>query len=940
MNFKDMLSKISQLSEATEKTKTGVKHTAEPGGYGRKDDEDDEGKKVKSDAPKKGRGRPKKNADADTGEEKKYDTKTLGSVFGGGSKPKKEIGKVSKKNKLKEYFDQLDQALNEAEQIQIKPASQVPQKPGQPGQQGQQQASGQAQKNTQVIQQGNKTLGTVDNPQLAQQIKQSIGKGEMTLMPGQEMEEGLGDMARKVGGAVNKVVDRVSGKTARDAEAARIQKRLASRDTPSLASQLSRSNGDQTGVKDPQEYDRGQEYDRISSHNGRYGESVEEGFGDMARKVVDRVTGKTARDAEEARIQKRLNRPSLISQMRSPEGEQNRIDSRNQEQEFDRLSMGDRYAESAEEGLGGMARKVGGALKTGAKAVAKAIVGKDDAELLADLKHRAGVSNSQNGKPSMAKSNEEVEEASYSAKAARAGHDIGKPGKNFEKIATGAGGGEKGKRIAGAVLAKLRGKTNEADIPPNDSTASPLTLEAKGAKPDFTDVDDDNNTKESWKKAEQDKKKVKTKVKEGMDHRLKAARHAGKSHALGKQGYNCTYDDMEESKHYHEGYKEGLDECYDQMPIQGYVGEVEGSMPAATVPGMASQEQHGGMDEGNAFTAALKRTPTGGKFSVGGNSFTDRSSIEESPFAFEAWDNQLNALLEGKEVNEGMTVSISKGNEGSPDSVSVSAQDGEADQLLQLIKSAGLGLFGGDEAGQQLAQPSSMSLQPTDGGEQDGAMEIGVIDDHDGMMDLIKKVTGGTVGPQGGEISSDNDYEGEEGESEEGHSEEGDSEEHDHEHTNEEDCNECGMAYESCECDDKEVVDEVESEDQMTYQMAEDNPPDSGAEETEAEDADVAATNAAGAAYNPKDDVDESESTDEEQINEWANEAGKKGTDAAFESDIEFMMNVISGGLNKRKSTGQTTIPVVASQLGRQVARETTDINESVSDWKKLAGLK
>jgi hypothetical protein len=148
------------------------------------------------------------------------------------------------------------------------------------------------------------------------------------------------------------------------------------------------------------------------------------------------------------------------------------------------------------------------------------------------------------------------------------------------------------------------------------------------------------------------------------------------------------------------------------------------------------------------------------------------------------------------------------------------------------------------------------------------------------------------------------------------------------------------MAYESCECDDKEVVDEVESEDQMTYQMAEDNPPDSGAEETEAEDADVAATNAAGAAYNPKDDVDESESTDEEQINEWANEAGKKGTDAAFESDIEFMMNVISGGLNKRKSTGQTTIPVVASQLGRQVARETTDINESVSDWKKLAGLK
>ena len=44
----------------------------------------------------------------------------------------------------------------------------------------------------------------------------------------------------------------------------------------------------------------------------------------------------------------------------------------------------------------------------------------------------------------------------YSAKKAAAGKDIGKPGKNFEKIAKKSGGGEKGKKIAGAVLAKLR----------------------------------------------------------------------------------------------------------------------------------------------------------------------------------------------------------------------------------------------------------------------------------------------------------------------------------------------------------------------------------------------------------------------------------------------------------------------------------------------------
>jgi len=55
---------------------------------------------------------------------------------------------------------------------------------------------------------------------------------------------------------------------------------------------------------------------------------------------------------------------------------------------------------------------------------------------------------------------EVVSEASYSAKAARAGKDIGKPGKQFAKIAASAakryGSKERGKKVAGAVLAKLR----------------------------------------------------------------------------------------------------------------------------------------------------------------------------------------------------------------------------------------------------------------------------------------------------------------------------------------------------------------------------------------------------------------------------------------------------------------------------------------------------
>jgi hypothetical protein len=64
----------------------------------------------------------------------------------------------------------------------------------------------------------------------------------------------------------------------------------------------------------------------------------------------------------------------------------------------------------------------------------------------------------------------ELDEADYSAKKAAAGKDIGKPGKSFAKIAADAAGRygskEKGEKVAGAVLKKLRAKedVNEDEI--------------------------------------------------------------------------------------------------------------------------------------------------------------------------------------------------------------------------------------------------------------------------------------------------------------------------------------------------------------------------------------------------------------------------------------------------------------------------------------------
>ena len=78
----------------------------------------------------------------------------------------------------------------------------------------------------------------------------------------------------------------------------------------------------------------------------------------------------------------------------------------------------------------------------------------------------------------MKRAAKEVDEASYSAKAARAGKDIGKPGKAFAKIAQDAGerygSKERGEKVAGAVLAKLRAKEGAEQKP------APAPVPSKG----------------------------------------------------------------------------------------------------------------------------------------------------------------------------------------------------------------------------------------------------------------------------------------------------------------------------------------------------------------------------------------------------------------------------------------------------------------------------
>jgi hypothetical protein len=445
------------------------------------------------------------------------------------------------------------------------------------------------------------------------------------------------------------------------------------------------------------------------------------------------------------------------------------------------------------------------------------------------------------------------------------------------------------------------------------------------------------------------------------------------------------------------------------------------------------------MEEGNAFTAALAKTPKGGKFAVGGKTFTDRTGYDAkvNEYAFESLDQQLNALLnESEEVSEGLSVSISKGQQNSPDSVTITAQDAEAEHLLAFVKNAGLGLFGDDNAD---THSSAMSVQPSHGAPDEvgaGGIDIGVVDGHDGMMGLMQKLSGV-------EASGAEDYADEEGDEEQlyGNHEaagekgcgcDGDCECSDYDQpSNEATCNECGtyegMHEAGCSMGSgKEMVDEVESEDQMEFEVAEDNAPDSGEAESTAdenaeaaEDMALAKAGSKGGTYTVNEDGDEAseegpeskegegdegaetvaesfanlfrklsfiaeESTEKEddkaekagkkvakdiehdeghrgkdddkaekagkkvtkdieyddkkdkkeKVDEWANNAGpgKTVSDTTFEQDIDFMTKVIAGGLNKPKSTGQTTIPVITGQDDR--------MHDSPMDWATLAGIK
>ena len=727
--MKSLLEKITSLQEAKEektskggtvtKTEKGIKHQAAAGRYGGYEDEtdpdkDDDDKEEKPAAEKRGRGRPKKaGGEADT-KDKYSNAKSVQDLVVGKLPKGKLPGKPGKKHSLKEYFEALDAALNEAEQVTMVPAKQ----------------------NTQVIKQGNKTLGTVENPALANTIKQAIGKGEMSL----------------------------AGDTVQEAE-----------------------QWIKGAIKDPGAF---------TAKAKRHGMSPKE----FAKHVLANKDKFPAKTEKQANLMKTLSK-------------------------FDEADMPPNDSLSSP-------------LTLEAK---EKTVKRDD-------------------------------------KAEKAGKKVAKDIEYDEKVKD-----------------KIHGKKREAE----DEKAE------KAGKKVAKDI-------------EYDEKKKKKTVKEGMSHRLHAAKLEGKAHGLKGHAYHGkAFEDLEEARAYHEGYKEGLDECYGMG--NAVMGEESGQ---DVVDNMASYGAEEGdlaeMNKTEYMKHQARKTP-GDTFKAFGQTFKDTEVLEMDHLAFESLDKQLNALLtENEDISEGLSVNMSQGL-GDPggqmeDTVSVTAQGDDASKLLQFIKQVGLGGLGSEPQQSDYGSPDMQK-----------AGEVDVVGDHDGMMALIKKMSG-----------NGDDYRDEE---------------------SVEMCDQCGGGMsEGHSCGSKEMVDEVESEDQMEYEVAEANAPDSDAAETTAdENAEAEEDKALAQAtqqdktttFNEGGDGGEaseepimSEEDEDQKQHDGLDESLANGADDTFEADIDFMTKVISSGLNGQKSTGQTTIPVIPGQKSRMGVDGMNEGADTVFDFKKLAGIK
>ena len=256
------------------------------------------------------------------------------------------------------------------------------------------------------------------------------------------------------------------------------------------------------------------------------------------------------------------------------------------------------------------------------------------------------------------KKEEELDERStgdYSAKKARAGKDIGKPGKMFSKIGKSAGerygSKERGEKVAGAVLAKLRKGAKESVQEASGSANIEKVLDAV-AKIYQTQYDGGDEIWEAdWM--------------QDWAHTLMQANPTDKEldFIIANGHMPKRLADVE--------FDVGDDFQFGESALQAYLGkkkygeqgmkalqkagrEHAGKEKMAKIRAKYDKMDEADMEEGNAFTGALAKTPKGGKFKVGGKEFTDTSNLEEADNpGLEEGFKEMDAWLAQREKEKG-----------------------------------------------------------------------------------------------------------------------------------------------------------------------------------------------------------------------------------------------------------------------------------------------
>ena len=300
----------------------------------------------------------------------------------------------------------------------------------------------------------------------------------------------------------------------------------------------------------------------------------------------------------------------------------------------------------------------------------------------------------------------------YSAKKARAGKDIGRPGKQFAKIAKSAGerygSKERGEKVAGAVLAKLRAKedVNEADL--DESALQAYLGKKKYGKEGMSALQKagrEGASKEKMAKirARHDKLDEVELDEKSVSKAQRAAAgiaYAAKKGDIPKSELRGASKEMAkmpsgELKKFAKTKEKGLPQTVgegdidpNRHPQTRDYGRGE-DKPAAKKPAETPKKSDSGEKPVKETTTAgsVATAPAeGGKKSKGGIQFG--KGIYEAQLA-ESFDAELDRV-----VSEGTTITINSPDSGEA-SVSINGTGDDAMALANLLKMAGLFSAGG-----------------------------------------------------------------------------------------------------------------------------------------------------------------------------------------------------------------------------------------------------